>query len=75
VKSHEYSRPDCSALIDRQSSYFGDLASEHVTMLANPLPLFIGQLEGTNLALYTCRSLHNHGPKAASELPGALDAT
>jgi hypothetical protein len=44
-------------------------------MLPNPPPLFIGQLEGTNLALYTGRSFHNHGSQAARELPRAFKAT
>jgi len=75
VKPHEHSRPDCSTLIDRQGSHFGDLTRQHLTMLPNPPPLLIGQLEGTNLALYTGRSFHNHGSQAASELSRAFKAT
>src|ERR1039458_4923124 len=42
VKPHEHSCPDRAAFIDRQSSHSGDLTRQHVTMLPNPLPLFIG---------------------------------
>jgi hypothetical protein len=41
VKPNEYSRSDCSALIYIHGSHFGDLAREHVTMIPNPLPLFM----------------------------------
>ena len=73
MKPHEHA--DCSALIDRQSSHFGDLTRQHLTMVPNPPPLVIAQLEGTNLALYTGRSFHNHGSQAACELPRAFKAT
>ena len=75
MKTHEHSRPDCSTFVHVHGSHFGDLTRQHVTMVPNPPPLLIGQLEGTNLALYTSRSFHNHGSKAARELPRAFKAT